>query len=276
VRTIWWGILVIWALGQPALAAEERAEATIALASTTSVDNSGLLAAILPEFTKATGITVHVLALGTGQALDTARRGDADLVLVHDPDAEQKFIDDGNGTKRKQIAWNDFIIVGPGDDPAHVAGGHDATAALKSIAAADANFISRGDRSGTNALELRLWKKAGVDPQSGANGWYKDIGGGMGAALNAAAGLPGYTLSDRGTWISFKNKGPLKVVVEGDPALLNRYDVIELNPAKHSGAKLGQAHQLAEWLASPPGQQAIGAFKLGGEQLFHPSAAEPK
>jgi len=270
------GLLAVLALCRTAAAADEPTAATITLASTTSVDNSGLLAAILPEFTKTTGITVRVLALGTGQALDTARRGDADIVLVHDPEAEQKFIDDGNGVNRKQIAWNDFILVGPGDDPAHIAGGHDATAALKAIAGAAAAFVSRGDRSGTNALELRLWKAAGIDPKAGAGGWYKDIGGGMGAALNAAVGLPAYTLSDRGTWISFKNKGPLKIVVEGDAALINRYDVIELNPATHPGAKLAPAHWLAVWLSTPPGQEAIGAYKLGGEELFHPSAAEPK
>ena len=244
----------------------------IKLASTTSVDNSGLLAAILPVFTKASGIEVHVLALGTGQALDTARRGDADLVLVHDPEAEQQFLDEGHGINRRQIAWNDFIVVGPEADPAHVKGGHDAIAAFSAIAKAGATFVSRGDRSGTNALELRLWRAAGIEPKSGA-GWYRDIGGGMGQALNAAAATPAYTLSDRGTWISFKNKGTLVVVVEGDPKLLNRYDVIELNPAKHAGAKLEAAHRLAEWLVSPEGQQAIGDFQLGGEQLFHPSAA---
>ena len=252
------------------------AEQTITLASTTSVDNSGLLAAILPGFTQATGITVHVLALGTGQALDTAARGDADLVLVHDPEAEQKFIDAGHGMNRRQIAWNDFISVGPGTDPAHVKGGHDAAAAFAAIAKAQAAFVSRGDRSGTNALELRLWKAAGLDPKSGAGSWYRDIGGGMGQALNAAAAMPGYTLSDRGTWLSFKNKGPLAVVIEGDPHLLNRYDVIELNPKTHAKAKLAAAHRLAAWLVAPAGQKAIGAFQLGGEQLFHPSAAKPR
>jgi len=256
--------------------AQTPAQDTITLASTTSVDNSGLLGAILPQFTKATGITVHVLALGTGQALDTARRGDADIVLVHDPEAEQKFIDDGNGLDRKQIAWNDFIIVGPGDDPAHVAGGHDAKAALIAISKAKANFVSRGDRSGTNALELRLWKATGIDPKTGAGAWYKDIGGGMGAALNAAAAMPAYTLSDRGTWLSFKNKGPLKIVIEGDPALINRYDVIELNPKTHATAKLAAAHKLAVWLETKPGQDAIGAFRVSGEILFNPSADHPK
>jgi tungstate transport system substrate-binding protein len=270
-----WVIAVVAALSlcPAAWAADAPAGMTITLASTTSVDNSGLLAAILPEFTKATGITVHVLALGTGQALDTARRGDADIVLVHDPEAEQQFIDDGNGVNRRQIAWNDFIVVGPSDDPAHIAGSHDAKAALIAIASAPATFVSRGDRSGTNALELRLWKAAGIDPKSGEGWWYKDIGGGMGAALNAAA-MPGYTLSDRGTWLSFKNKGPLQIVVEGDSALINRYDVIELNPKTHPDT--APAHALAIWLETQPGQEAIGAYRVGGETLFNPSAANPK
>src|SRR6476659_417841 len=265
---IWTAFVAAWlpAAGVVAAATE------IKLASTTSVDNSGLLAAILPVFTKASGITVHVLALGTGQALDTARRGDADLVLVQDPEAEQKFLDEGHGINRRQIAWNDFIVVGPEADPAHVKGGRDSVAAFTAIAKAGATVVSRGDRSGTNALELRLWRAAGIEPKSGA-GWYRDIGGGMGQALNAAAAAPAYTLSDRGTWISFKNKGKLVVVVEGEPKLLNSYDVIELNPSKHAGAKLAAARRLAEWLLSPEGQQAVGAFQLGGEQLFHPSAA---
>ena len=269
--------VIVALLGGIALAAPmaARAAETITLASTTSVDNSGLLAAILPVFTQASGIKVHVLALGTGQALDTARRRDADLVLVHDPEAEQHFIDEGHGVNRRQIAWNDFVVVGPGDDPAHVKGAHDAIAAFKAIAAAKVAFISRGDRSGTNALELRLWKATGINPKSGAN-WYRDIGGGMGQALNAAAATPAYTLSDRGTWLSFKNKGPLTVVIEGDSHLINRYDVIELNPYRHRQAKLDAAHRLAEWLVSPVGQGAIGKFQVDGEQLFRPSAAAPK
>jgi tungstate transport system substrate-binding protein len=251
-------------------------QTAITLASTTSVDASGLLAAVLPGFTAATGITVHVLALGTGQALDTARRGDADIVLVHDPEAEQQFVAEGHGTVPRQIAWNDFIVVGPAGDPAHIKGGHDATASFAAIARAKAAFVSRGDRSGTNALDRRLWKAAGIDPTSGSGSWYRDIGGGMGQALNAAAAMPAYTLSDRGTWLSFRNKGPLVIVVEGDPQLINRYDVIELNPAKHPAAKLGLAHRLAEYLVSGEGQAALGAFRVGGEQLFHPSAAAPR
>jgi tungstate transport system substrate-binding protein len=276
MRRLYPVILAAFTLCGPAKAADTPTPETIVLASTTSVDNSGLLAAILPLFTQTTGVTVRVLSLGTGQALDTARRGDADIVLVHDPEAEQKFLDDGNGVNQRQIAWNDFIIVGPDGDPAHIAGGHKATTAFTAIATMEAPFVSRGDRSGTNALELRLWRLAGIDPKSGEGRWYRDIGGGMGAALNAAAAMPAYTLSDRGTWLSFKNRGPLKIVVEGDAALINRYDVIELNPEKHPGAKLAPAHWLAEWLTTKPGQDAIGAFRVGSEELFHPSAANPK
>jgi tungstate transport system substrate-binding protein len=204
------------------------------------------------------------------------RAGDADLVLVHDLEAEQKFIDESNGINRRQIAWNDFIIVGPQSDPAHIVGTHDGVAALEAIAAAKAAFVSRGDRSGTNALELRLWKAGDIDPKSGTGSWYRDIGGGMGAALNAASAMPAYTLSDRGTWLSFKNKGTLVVAVEGDPHLINRYDIIELNPAKHPNAKLAAAHKFADWLVSADGQGAIAAYRVGGQQLFKPSADHPK
>src|ERR1700680_2783893 len=210
------------------------AEQSIVLASTTSVEASGLLANILPQFTARTGITVNVVAQGTGKALDTARRGDADLLLVHDPEAEQQFMDEGHGSTRRQIAWNDFIIVGPSADPAHVKGGNDSAAALMAIASAQTPFVSRGDKSGTNAAELRLWKIAGQTPDALKEKWYRDIGGGMGQALNAASAMDAYTLSDRGTWLSFNNKGALVIAVEGDPGLINRYDVIEFNPQKHS------------------------------------------
>jgi len=249
----------------------------IVLASTTSVENSGLLAHILPEFTRQTGISVRVLAQGTGQALATAARGDADLVLVHDPEAEQKFVADGDGPERRQIAWNDFIVVGPGSDPAHVAGGRDAVAAFAAIADAGAPFVSRGDKSGTDALEHRLWRMAEIDPvKSGGGSWYRDIGGGMGAALNTAAAMGAYTLADRGTWLSFGNKRDLTVLVEGDARLLNRYDVILLDPKKHPEAKQEPARRLVGWLASAEGQAAIGDYKVNGEQLFHPSADSPK
>jgi tungstate transport system substrate-binding protein len=250
---------------------------SIVLASTTSVEASGLLANILPKFTAKTGITVNVVAQGTGKAIDTARRGDADLLLVHDPDAEQKFIDEGHASRRRQIAWNDFIIVGPSADPAHVRGGKDSVAALKAIAAAQAPFVTRGDKSGTNAAELRLWQAAGQTPDLlGKDKWYRDIGGGMGQALNAASAMNAYTLSDRGTWLSFNNKGALVIAIEGDSRLLNRYDVIELNPQKHANAKLDAAKAFADWLVSVEGQDAIGAFQVGGEKLFNPSAAAPK
>jgi len=243
----------------------------IVLASTTSVDNSGLLTHILPLFKKASGIDVRVVALGTGQALDTARRGDADLVLVHDPDAEQKFIDEGHGINRHEIAWNDFIIVGPESDPAKVKGDKDVIAAFKKIWNAGQPFVSRGDKSGTDALEKRLWKAADLDPTK-AGAWYKDIGGGMGAALNTAAAMDAYTLADRGTWLSFQNRAHLAIVLEGDNRLINRYDVIELDPKLHPQAKRDLAKKFADWLASPEGQSAIGDYEMAGQKLFHPEA----
>ena len=260
-----------------AINASSAAEQSIVLASTTSVEASGLLANILPRFTAKTGITVNVVAQGTGKALDTARRGDADLLLVHDPEAEQAFMDEGHGSTRRQIAWNDFIIVGPSADPAHVKGGSDSVAALQAIATSQAPFVSRGDRSGTNAAELRLWKTAGQTPDVlNKEKWYRDVGGGMGQALNAASAMDAYTLSDRGTWLSFGNKGSLVIAIEGDPRLINRYDVIELDSRKRAGAKLAAAKVFADWLVSSDGQQAIGAYRMNGEKLFNPSAGSPK
>src|SRR5882724_6909087 len=257
----------------PGLAAEK----SIILASTTSVESSGLLANILPQFTAKSGITVNVVAQGTGKAIDTARRGDADLLLVHDPEAEQQFMDQGHGSTRRQIAWNDFIIVGPSADSAHIRGSNDSVTALKAGASAQAPFVSRGDKSGTNAAELRLWKLAGQTPDALAREkWYRDIGGGMGQALNAASAMEAYTLSDRGTWLSFNNKGSLAIAVERDPRLINRYDVIELSPQTHAGAKLGPAKVLADWLVSAEGQRAIGAYQLNEQKLFQPSAGSPK
>jgi tungstate transport system substrate-binding protein len=255
----------------------QAADPSIVLASTTSVENSGLLADILPQFTSETGVAVRVVAVGAGQALDIARRGDADLVLVHDPEAEKTFVDDGDGLTPPQIDWNDFIIVGPSADPAHLKGGHDSVAALKAIDEAKAPFVSRGDRSGTNALERCLWKMAGVAPdKDGAGSWYRDIGGGMGQALNAVSAMNPYTLSDRGTWLSFANKGSLVIAIENDPRLINRYDVIELDPRKHADAKLGAAKILADWLGSPHGQKAIGDYQVDGQRLFNPSAGTPR
>jgi tungstate transport system substrate-binding protein len=273
VRTVLTALVAILAAANIGSAAEQ----SIVLASTTSVEASGLLANILPKFTARTGIAVNVVAQGTGKALDTARRGDADLLLVHDPEAEQQFMDEGHGSTRRQIAWNDFIVVGPSADPAHIRGGSDSVAALQSIASANAPFVSRGDRSGTNAAELRLWQTAGRTPDAlGKEKWYRDIGGGMGQALNAASAMDAYTLSDRGTWLSFNNKGSLVIAIEGDSRLINRYDVIELNPQKHEGAKLAAAKIFADWLVSPEGQQTIGDYQKSGERLFNPSAASPK
>jgi tungstate transport system substrate-binding protein len=257
--------------------ASSAAEQSIVLASTTSVEASGLLAKILPQFTARSGITVNVVAQGTGKALDTARRGDADLLLVHDPEAERQFMDEGHGATRRQIGWNDFIIVGPSADPAHVRGGNDSVAALKAIATSQAPFVSRGDNSGTNAAELRLWKTAGRTKDAlNKEKWYRDVGGGMGQALNAASAMDAYTLADRGTWLSFGNKGALVIAIEGDPRLINRYDVIELSPEKHAGSKLAAAKAFADWLVSSEGQQAIGAYQVNGQKLFNPSAASPK
>jgi tungstate transport system substrate-binding protein len=244
---------------------------SIVLASTTSVENSGLLAHIPPRFTRETGIVVQVLAQGSGQALATAAHGDADLVLVHDPEAEANFMAEGHGQTRTEIAWNDFVVVGPRFDPAHVMGKRDAVAALRAIYTAQAPFVSRGDRSGTDAMEKRLWRAAELDPATGLN-WYREIGGGMGAALNAAAAMGAYTLSDRGTWLSFGNKGDLRIEVEGDRRLLNRYDVILLNPQAHPQAKQEPARVLATWLASPEGQAAIADYTISGQQLFHPES----
>ena len=259
------------------VAAEQSAPQSIVLATTTSLANSGLLAKILPVFTKKTGITVDVLALGTGRALQTATRDAADLVLAHDPEAEQEFITEGHGLDRSQIAWNDFIVIGPRSDPADIGGSRDAVSALAAIASAKAIFVSRGDKSGTDALEHRLWRLAGIDPAKAADrSWYRDIGAGMGADLDAAQRMHAYTITDRGTWLSFGEKDDLTVLVEGDPRLLNRYDVILLNPAKHPVPKQALARRLAIWLLSPEGQAAIGAYEVDGEQLFHPSAASPK
>ena len=255
-----------------ALATLPASAATIVLASTTSVDNAGLLTRILPGFTAKTGIEVRVIAQGTGQALATAARGDADLVLVHDPEAEAEFIAAGHGARRVEIAWNDFVIVGPAADPARIAGTKDVTAAFRAIAAAAAPFVSRGDQSGTDALEKRIWRETTIQPAG--QPWYKEIGGGMGAALNMAAATDAVTLTDRGTWLAFGNRRSLVELLRGDPRLINRYRVIELNPVRHSSAKLAEAHVLAEWLASPEGQAAIAGVTAGGETLFNPGVRE--
>ena len=247
----------------------------ITVASTTSTEQSGLFGYLLPRFTEASGIKVKVVAVGTGQALDIGRRGDADVVFVHDRVAEEKFMSEGQGVMRFDVMYNDFVIIGPKADPAHIAGDKDVVDALRKIAAAKAPFISRGDRSGTNAAELRLWKIAGIDPATGKGDWYREIGQGMGPALNMASSSNAYLLSDRGTWLSFKNRGDLVIAVEGDNRLFNQYGVMLVNPDKHKHVKkeLGQA--FVDWLVSPEGQKAIADYKIGGQQLFFPNATSP-
>ena len=243
----------------------------IVMASTTSTEQSGLFGHLLPQFTKATGIDVRVVAQGTGQAIDMGRRGDADILFVHDKPAEEKFVAEGNGLKRQAVMYNDFVVVGPKADPAGVKGS-DVAAAFTKIATTGAPFISRGDRSGTNAAELRYWKAAGVDIAAARPAGYKACGCGMGPDLNIAASSNAYTLTDRGTWLSFKNRGDLAVLVEGDKRLFNQYGVIVVNPAKHPHAKVGLAQAFADWVVSKAGQDAIGAYQVGGEQLFFPNA----
>jgi tungstate transport system substrate-binding protein len=256
-------------LAMPAIAQDK----SIVVSSTTSTEQSGVFGHILPLFTKKTGIQVRVVAVGTGQALDIGRRGDSDVVFVHDRAAEDKFIAEGGGVGRHDVMYNDFVIVGPRDDPAKIAGGKDAVAAFRKIAEAKAPFVSRGDRSGTNAEELRLWKDAGIDPEaSGKGSWYRNTGSGMGPALNTTSAMDAYTLSDRGTWLSFKNRGNLEILVEGDPKLFNQYGVMLVNPAKHPHVKKTEGQAFIDWLISPEGQQAIAAYKINGQQLFYPDA----
>lgn len=256
--------------------AQGTATRAITVASTTSTEQSGLFKHLLPRFTRKTGIEVRVVALGTGQALDVGRRGDADVVFVHDKAAEEKFVADGFAAPpgRREVMYNDFVIAGPTSDPAKAAGG-DVLAALRRIAGARAPFISRGDRSGTHAAELRYWKEAGLDPAASGGGWYKEIGQGMGPALNAASAQDAYLLTDRGTWISFKNRGTLAVLVEGDRRLFNQYGVMPVNPAKHPHVKAAEGQAFIEWLVSPEGQAAIADYTIEGQQLFFPNAAPP-
>jgi tungstate transport system substrate-binding protein len=245
---------------------------SIVVASTTSTEQSGLFGHILPTFTKKTGIAVKVVALGTGQALDIGRRGDADVVFVHDRAAEDKFVTEGFGVDRRDVMYNDFVLIGPKSDPAKVAGGKDVAAALKAVAAAKAPFVSRGDKSGTHAAELRYFKDAGVDPNEGKGTWYRETGSGMGPALNTASSMNAYILADRGTWLSFKNRGELGIVVEGDRKMFNPYGVILVDPAKHAHVKQAEGRAFMDWLVSAEGQAAIASYKVGGEQLFFPDA----
>ena len=258
-------LLVCWT----AAFAQDRG---ITVASTTSTEQSGLFGYILPIFSKASGIAVKVVAVGTGQALDIGRRGDADVVFVHDRPAEDKFMAEGQGVKRFDVMYNDFVIVGPKSDPAHIAGDKDVVEAMRKIAAAKAPFISRGDHSGTHEAELRLWKDAGIKLALVKGDWYREIGQGMGAALNMAASSNAYLLSDRGTWLSFKNRGDLVILTEGDKRLFNQYGVMLVNPAKHPNANTRDGQAFINWLISPEGQQTIADYKVGGEQLFFPNA----
>ncbi len=245
---------------------------SIVVASTTSTQDSGLFEYLLPIFKQKTGITVKVVAQGTGQALDTGRRGDADVVFVHAKSAEEKFLAEGQGVQRYPVMYNDFVLIGPKSDPAGIKGMKDVAKAFQTIKAKQASFISRGDRSGTNIAELRLWKDAGIDIAKDHGPWYKAIGQGMGAALNTAGASNAYVLSDRGTWIHFKNKGDLAILVEGDKRMFNQYGVMLVNPAKHPNVKQDLGQQFIDYLISPEGQKAIAKYKINGEQLFYPNA----
>jgi tungstate transport system substrate-binding protein len=256
----------------PPTLAQER---FITVASTTSTEQSGLFGHLLPLFEQDSRIKVRVVALGTGQALDTGRRGDADVVFVHDKAAEEKFVAEGYGVERREVMYNDFILVGPKDDPAKVAG-KDILEGLRRIAAVDPEkrpvFVSRGDKSGTHAAELRYWKAAGVNLDAIRGTWYRDTGSGMGPALNMASSANAYVLADRGTWLAFRNKGDLAILVEGDRRLFNQYGVILVNPARHRYVKVIDGQRFIDWLVSPAGQKAIADYKIGGEQLFFPNA----
>ncbi|HJS37031.1 MAG TPA: substrate-binding domain-containing protein [Burkholderiales bacterium] len=244
----------------------------ITVASTTSTEQSGLFKHLLPAFEKKAGFQVRVVALGTGQALDMGKRGDADVVFVHAKALEEKFVAEGYGVQRFEVMYNDFVLVGPKSDPAKVGGTKDIVAALAKIKAAQAPFASRGDKSGTHFAELQLWKAAGIDIAKDKGPWYRDTGSGMGPTLNTAAGMNAYALTDRGTWLSFKNRGDLVISVEGDQRLFNQYGVILVNPAKHAHVKKDMGQAFIDWIVSPEGQAAIAAYKIGGEQLFFPNA----
>jgi len=252
------------------------AEPFIVVASTTSTEQSGLFQYLLPVFTRASGIKVRVVAVGTGQALKIGERGDCDVVFVHDEPSELKFIANGFGVDRREVMYNDFVLVGPESDPARVDGSHDIVAAFKKIAAAEAPFVSRGDDSGTDKAEKRLWAEAGIDVKASSGRWYRDTGSGMGPTLNTAAAMNAYTLSDRGTWLSFKNRQELKIVVEGDKRLFNQYGVMLVNPAKHPTVKRDLGLKFIDWLTSSEGQETIAAYKIDGNQLFFPNYRKPQ
>lgn len=251
------------------LAAQDK---YITVASTTSTEQSGLFGYLLPIFEKQTGIDVRVVAVGTGQALDMGRRGDADVVFVHDATAERKFVQGGYGVNHKEVMYNDFVLIGPKTDPAKVASSKDVLTALQKIAKAKAPFVSRADKSGTHAAELRYWKAAGIDIGKAKGPWYKETGSGMGPAMNTASSLNAYVLADRGTWLNFKNRGELAILVEGDKRLFNQYGVMLVNPAKHLHVKAELGTAFIDWIVSPEGQAAIAAYTINGEQLFFPNA----
>src|SRR5947208_8230865 len=268
-------LMLVLGVGAVANFAPARAQdRSIVVASTTSTEDSGLFGYLLPIFKAKTNIDVKVIAHGTGQALDTARRGDADVGFVHAKAQEERFVSDGFALKRYPVMYNDFVLVGPSSDPAGVRG-KDIETALKAIKAKAAPFVSRGDKSGTHAAELALWKAADTDPAADKGTWYRSIGQGMGAALNTAASMNGYTLADRGTWLAFRNRGELDIVVEGDKRLFNQYGVILVNPAKHPHVKKELGQQFIDWLVSPDGQKTIADYKIDGQQLFYPNANDP-
>ncbi|MBZ0218494.1 MAG: extracellular solute-binding protein [Fimbriimonadaceae bacterium] len=263
-------VLVAAGLGR----ASAKADEAIIMQSTTSTQNSGLLDYLLPMFKEETGITVNVVAVGTGQALQNARNGDGDILLVHAKPSEEKFVADGFGVARFDVMYNDFVIVGPESDPAGIAGMTDVVAALKKIAGAGALFASRGDNSGTHKKELRLWQLTEIDPAAASGSWYRETGSGMGATLNAAVGMGAYTMSDRATWIAFANKAEYKILTEHDDRLFNQYGVILVNPEKHPHVKAEAGQKFIDWLTGPKGQAAIASFKIAGQQLFFPNAGQ--
>ncbi len=265
-------LLSLAALSALALALPAQAQDKfITVASTTSTEQSGLFGYLLPIFKEKTGIEVRVVAQGTGQALQTGAKGDADVVFVHDTVAEEKFMAEGFGVDRREVMYNDFVIVGPKSDPAKVMGSKDTVASLKKIAEVKAPFASRGDKSGTHAAELRLWQIAGTDPTTGKGSWYRETGSGMGPTLNTSSAMNAYALTDRGTWLNFKNRGDLVIAVEGDKRLFNQYGVMLANPAKHPHVKKEMGQAFIDWVTSPEGQRAIAGYKINGEQLFFPN-----
>jgi tungstate transport system substrate-binding protein len=251
-----------------------KAQNFITVASTTSTEQSGLFKHLLPTFEKKAGIQVRVVALGTGQSLDMGKRGDADVVFVHAKELEEKFVAEGYGVRRFEVMYNDFVVIGPKADPAKVGGTKDVVAAFQRIKAAQAPFVSRGDKSGTHFAELKIWKMAGIDIAKDRGAWYRETGSGMGPALNSASGMNAYILADRGTWLSFKNRGDLTISVEGDKRLFNQYGIILVNPAKHPSVKKDLGQAFIDWVVSPEGQKAIADYKIGGEQLFFPNATK--